>query len=67
MIRKSLHEYWLSSIPSDSPFKNYVQFRTQFSHDLKKKEVFSANHLIASTEFQKTIEKEIKKWITQMK
>lgn len=67
MNRKSLHEYLFSSIPSENPIKNYVQFRTQFSQALKNEKAFSAESLIDFTEFQNTIEKEIKKWMKMMK
>lgn len=67
MNRKSPHEYWLSSIPSDSPFKNYIQLRTQFSQALQNEKAFSAEPLIDFTDFQNTIEKEIKKWLKRMK
>lgn len=67
MNRKSPHEYWFSSIPSENPIKNYVQFRTQFSQALKNEKAFSAESLIDFTEFQNTIEKEIMKCLKQKK
>ena len=63
MNRKSLHEYWFSSIPSENPIKNYVQF----SQALKNEKAFSAEPLIDFTEFQNTIEKEIMKCLKQKK
>jgi len=52
MNRKSLHEYWFSSIPSENPIKNYVQFRTQFSQALKNEKAFSAEPLIDLQNFK---------------
>ena len=67
MKRESLHEYWLSSIPSDSPLKNYVQSRTQYSKTSQKEEIFSENPRIDVTKLHATIEKEILKWMKKMK
>lgn len=65
MNRKSLHEYWQSSLLPDSPLKNYVQFRAQTSQALKDKKAFSAEPLIDITVLQKTIEKELEKWMNK--
>ena len=55
MNRKSLHEYWQSSLLPDSPLKKYVQFRAQTSQALKDKKAFSTEPLIDITVLQNTI------------